>query len=72
MSKQQYEDIWRNNAEITVKGDKAFWERTAGEIAELTGGDQASIFAALETLMNERAGRSLGWVRMSDIVPGRP
>lgn len=68
----QHEDIWRNNATISATGNKAFWERTAGEIAERTGYDETRIFAALETLITERAGRSLGWVRMSDIVPGRP
>ena len=67
----QHEDIWRNNATISGTGDKAFWERTAGEIAKRTGYDETRIFAALEGLMTEHEGWGGGWVRMSDIVPGR-
>ena len=70
--KAEETSIWRNSATISGTGDKAFWERTAREIAKRTDCDETRIFAALEVLMTEHEGRGRGWVRTSKIVPGHP
>ena len=61
------QDIWQNNAQVSLTGDKAFRKGVSNEVAERCDCDATGVFDALEAAMDQRVGHRLGWLRIDDI-----